>query len=730
MLNIKNYKAVSPLHEKDQSLDIETIVELQQELLKKNELINLREQEIEEIKLDLKKTQEKLSIRSESLEKSQQNLLKLEKELNNSQRKIETSIQQLRTIVESAPASIALLDKDLKYMSVSQRWLKDHKIDHNVIGKSHYDIFPELPQHWKDMHSQCLRGEIKRNPGEKFVRYDGVVQWVKWEVRPWYLDQEVNGLVMMTEDITEQKVLRNQLDSSKANYGLLFNGTPGLLLRVNKVFELLEINDKFSQTFKISSQQIIGKSIFDIQLPDEILQHDLKNWQKIIQSKKSDTYYSSFSLNQKKLIFQVKVVPELNEQQEIDSLLIIYSDITQLRESENKIKSSQNKYETLVKHLPHRVLKFDASKKLIFDNQRNDIISSIVGGHLINLRLHEMGLDEEDVYIFEKNFQKVLESAQQIEWTHHYKKAQSDNFILHIACPEFNEQKTKIESVLIIGIDITELKIAEQNSQMLNEELSQLNEELSASNEELFMKQFELREVISELEQRNHELDNIVYKISHDIRAPLASILGLINIIKDDKDLDNILSYIDLIEGRALKLDDFIRKMLDFAKANRSENKPESIDFQELIEDTFKDLSYMKGFDTVETKVHVNLRDEKYFGDLLKLRIIFANIISNAIKYQNYFQDNSFLHISVDIDYKLLTISFKDNGMGIAEEHLSKICEIFYRANEKADGSGLGLYIVKQTIDKLKGKLKIRSKINKGTEIRVLLPVEDPESEE
>ena len=187
---------------------------------------------------------------------------------------------------------------------------------------------------------------------------------------------------------------------------------------------------------------------------------------------------------------------------------------------------------------------------------------------------------------------------------------------------------------------------------------------------------------------------------------------------------------IKLIEGRALKLDDFIRKMLDFAKANRSKNNLDVIDFEELINETLKDLSYMKGFDSIQTQIQVDLKDETYWGDMLKLRIIFANVISNAIKYQNFFLEDSFLKIIIELDYKLLTITFQDNGVGIAEEHLSKICEIFYRANEKADGSGLGLYIVKQTIDKLKGKLKIRSKIGQGTEIQVLLPVVDPENEE
>ena len=406
MLNVKNYKVVSPVHKNDESFNSDKLSELDaihQEISKKNEIIDLREQQIEEIKLNLQETQEKLTIKEKNLEESQQNLNQLKKALNNSQRKVETSIQQLRTIVESAPASIALFDKHLRYMSASQQWLKDYKIDYDVVGKCHYDVIPEVPQHWKDVHYQCLRGEIKRNPGEKLIKQDGSIQWVKWEVHPWYLDQKVQGLVMMTEDITEQKRLEDKLGTSQTTYESLLNSIPDLIIRIDKNFNFLGINDKCRNTFKILEESIFGKNVYDINLPKDLIQYDLPKWQDAINTKSPITYYSDLIIDHKKLYFQVKVVPELDIYQEIDSLFIIYTDITQLRESENLIRSSQSKYKTLVKHLPHRVLRFDTSLRLIYDNHRNDILSAISGYHLIGLPLQEMGLEQKDRVIFEEN---------------------------------------------------------------------------------------------------------------------------------------------------------------------------------------------------------------------------------------------------------------------------------------------------------------------------------------
>ncbi|MDX2303061.1 MAG: PAS domain-containing protein [Microscillaceae bacterium] len=733
MLKVKNYQSIHPLPEDNETSPHKhssEIEQLNQEIAQKNEMIYVREKQLEEMKEALQKTRDELTLKQKALEQSSENIDQLQAELDLSRQKLSNSIQQLSTIVESAPASIALFDNNLRYMSTSQRWLRDYKIDYDVIGMSHYDVFPELPQYWKDIHNQCLRGEVIRSEGEKFMHQDGTVQWIKWEIRPWFLGTDIQGLLMMTEDITEQKILQEKLGTSEKTYESLFNNIPDMISRMDKNFRYLDINDTFCKVFKVTRDEVVGKTPTELGIPAEVLGRDFPVWHQAFHTGRSFTYYNDISFDKKILSYQVKVVPEFNSPQEVSSLLVISSDITRLRKSENIIRSSQRKYKTLVNHLPHRVIRFDTSLRLIYDNQHIEIISAISGDHLLGTNLHAMNLREKELQIFEKHLLQVIKSHKQVEWSHRYHQPHGDRYILHIACPEFGDNTEVLESVLVIGIDITDLKIAEQNTQMLNEELSQLNEELSASNEELLVKQFELRKVIEELEQRNHELDNIVYKISHDIRAPLASILGLVNIIKDEDNTQNILKYVDLIEGRALKLDGFIRKMLDFAKANRGKNELELIDFEELIKETLLDLSYMKGFESVNTNVHIDLKGQKYWGDILKLRIIFSNIISNTIKYQNFFVDDSFLKISIELDYKLLTITFKDNGVGIAEEHLSKICEIFYRANEKADGSGLGLYIVKQTIDKLHGKLKIRSRLSEGTEIRVLLPVVDVEEDD
>lgn len=128
----------------------------------------------------------------------------------------------LRSFIESAPAAIAMFDTKIRYMVASKKWMKDYNITEDVIGISHYDIFPEIEESWKEIHERVLQGEIDRNDEAKFERKDGSIQYIKWEVRPWYtLENEIGGLIMFTEDVTSlvnqrEEVLQAKIASDKA----------------------------------------------------------------------------------------------------------------------------------------------------------------------------------------------------------------------------------------------------------------------------------------------------------------------------------------------------------------------------------------------------------------------------------------------------------------------------------------------------------------------------------
>ena len=115
--------------------------------------------------------------------------------------------QQLQLFVEHSPAAIAMLDTNMCYLVASHRWLSDFRLgEQTIVGRSHYEVFPDLPEHWKEIHRRCLAGAIEKNEAEEFRRADGSVDWVRWEIRPWRTGEgRIGGVIIFSELITERK---------------------------------------------------------------------------------------------------------------------------------------------------------------------------------------------------------------------------------------------------------------------------------------------------------------------------------------------------------------------------------------------------------------------------------------------------------------------------------------------------------------------------------------------
>lgn len=228
------------------------------------------------------------------------------------------------------------------------------------------------------------------------------------------------------------------------------------------------------------------------------------------------------------------------------------------------------------------------------------------------------------------------------------------------------------------------------------------------------------KKVEEELKVRNTELDNFVYKVSHDLRAPLSSILGLVNLAKLPNNTDSLDQYLDIVGKKATQLDHFIGDVLSHSKNLKMKIKVGRIDFQKIIDDSFLDLTYLAGAEQVQQKIAVSGID--FHSDQWRVKEIFRNLISNAIKYRNKENDCVIISIDIKVDPNNATIVFSDNGIGIDEDKVDNIFEMFYRASETSTGSGLGLYIVKNAIEKLNGSIAVESSSQLGTTFKIKLP--------
>jgi PAS domain S-box-containing protein len=228
------------------------------------------------------------------------------------------------------------------------------------------------------------------------------------------------------------------------------------------------------------------------------------------------------------------------------------------------------------------------------------------------------------------------------------------------------------------------------------------------------------KKIEEELKIRNSELDNFVYKVSHDLRAPLSSVLGLVNLAQMPGNEDDPAQYLKIIGEKVGQLDHFISDVLSHSKNLKLDVKSGLIDFQAIIDKTFTELSYMRGTDQMERFVHV--QEGEFLSDPWRIGEIFRNLISNAIKYRKINGESCMISVNVDLNSDRARIVFKDNGIGIGAENLNKIFEMFYRASEQSEGSGLGLYIVKNAVEKLAGQVNVESQPGVGTTFVITLP--------
>lgn len=225
-----------------------------------------------------------------------------------------------------------------------------------------------------------------------------------------------------------------------------------------------------------------------------------------------------------------------------------------------------------------------------------------------------------------------------------------------------------------------------------------------------------------ELKKINAELDRFVYSASHDLRAPLVSIQGLskLAIAESQSEIDR--KYFKLINDRVVRLDDFIRDIIEYSRNARTERKLESFSLNPMINEVIENLKYMEGADRITFSVCSNV--EEVHTDKSRLKVVLSNIISNAIKYHNLRQDNPNVEIVSNQLESTVCIRIKDNGIGIPEEAREKIFDMFYRASDRAGGSGLGLYIVKEIVEKLEGSITVSSVFGEGTTFEVRIPVQ------
>jgi len=228
---------------------------------------------------------------------------------------------------------------------------------------------------------------------------------------------------------------------------------------------------------------------------------------------------------------------------------------------------------------------------------------------------------------------------------------------------------------------------------------------------------------IKNVKKLNQELDSFVYSASHDLKAPLSSLRGLITLVKSEKDPAMLDLYHSKMESTIEQSEAFIQNITNYSRNVRIDPKPEKINLREFLQTTYSDLSFGNGQPSI--RLDLDLDSEFIHTDKNRLQAIFGNLISNSIKYADRQKPECWIRISKKEENGTYLIHVEDNGIGIEEEHLPKLFNMFYRASELSTGSGLGLYIVSESLEKLGGRISVESVSRRGTQFKLIIPKAD-----
>ncbi len=249
-----------------------------------------------------------------------------------------------------------------------------------------------------------------------------------------------------------------------------------------------------------------------------------------------------------------------------------------------------------------------------------------------------------------------------------------------------------------------------------NEELEAQQEELTAAVEALIEKNMRLESTLERLNTLNAEIDQIVYRSSHDLKSPITTLEGLFSLISADG--ANIEQYLEKAKQTTNDMKHILVMLVRYSNTLVSTTFYEKVKLSDFVEQLMEEVVHIHGYQHV--KLNVKTLSETWYGDRAKLQLILYNLIKNSIDFRS--DKNPRVDLYIQIKNNMLRAQISDNGIGIANEIQQQVFNMFYRGNNQSKGSGLGLYLSKRTVEILGGKINLVSSVGVGTTITVELP--------
>ncbi|WP_162495539.1 PAS domain-containing sensor histidine kinase [Confluentibacter flavum] len=404
-------------------------------------------------------------------------------------------------------------------------------------------------------------------------------------------------------------------------------------------------------------------------------------------------------------------VPFLNSSGRVTGAVNVLIDITESKKAEKILRENEKKYRQIVETAQEGIWVIDENNKTTFVNNKLCEILGYTQEEMLGEDIYFF-MDEDTRKIAEQLMQKKIKGyTNQIQFK--YTSKCGKDVWTHLSTNPLFDDAGNYKGGLAMVTDITERKNTD-------EKLGDLIKELAHQNEENERKAAELCYSNKELVKTNKELDSFVYSVSHDLRSPLTSILGLVSCIEEDSKEPDTLEQVKMIRTSINRLDGFIKNILNYSQNNRIGLETQNIPLNKTLHDIVDSVRNIKEANGISFEIAID-EQHPFYSDWQRFNTVLENLVSNAIKYHTNEVSGRYLKFTGTSNKDELNLSISDNGMGIDPKFHNKIFEMFYRLPGNTVGSGIGLYIVKETLDKMQGTIKIESEKGIGTTFNISL---------
>lgn len=616
-------------------------------------------------------------------------------------------------LLSQMPTAIAVFDLNMQYLVTTQKWLNDYNLEgQEVIGKSHYEVFPEISEEWKQIHKDCLNGAINKQEEAPFYRADGTLQWISWEVKPWYNQHhEIGGIIMFTNEVTEQR--RISIESNKLN----------------------DILEKISQTARIGAWEVNLQNNYiywsnmtrQIHEVADNYQPKLDNAMAFYKEGVSrDTIVNSVEIAiEQGIPFDVEVelitaknktvwVRAVGNAEFVDEkctrLFGVFQDIHQTKTQELQISQLLAEQNAIFS---------SASEVAIITLSQDMVIRHFNKGaeNLLGYSSNEI-VDQATPFIFIKN-EKLLQVKNELNLLLSTELDELDVLPTIAQRRIFSNQEwvfiTKDNREIPVQLSITQMQGAghEAIGYLVTaidlSQIKQMQERLVESNDNL-------NTLIKTLSKQNWQLSNFAHVVSHNLRSPVANLILIQSLLTQSEDEDEKQLLLENLETIVGHLSETLNTLTDTIKIQESaKDDLVMVLFEEVLQKTKEILSGQIMDNDFKITYNFEMASSvSYKLDFMES--IFLNLISNALKYKSL-QKKPCIHIESSVSESGHTLlRFQDNGLGIdLEKYGSKVFGLNKTFHKHPEAKGIGLFIIKNQIESLGGSISVESEVGQGT---------------